>query len=168
MADSVPPFEARLDAALAMNGIDNAAFAAHFGPNGQQIVSGWRKRGRIGTPSVPKARAALPKTNMDWLQEGHGDPERLSVGGAVSRSFHTEQSRVARLDLAILASAVKVISIDENVRGRMTPLQFATRLMDLYDSLVGGASQADLIARLFDDQGEASDAAQDTSPRRSE
>lgn len=158
MVETPAPFEARLDAALAMNGLGNAEFAAAFGPAGQQLVHGWRKRGRIGTPSVAKARAILPKTNMDWLQDGVGDPERLTSSKNFSPPLHAELSRVARLDLAILAKAVKVISIDESVRGKLSPMQFASRLMDLYDRLANGAAQADLIAQLFDDEGHQGDA----------
>jgi len=150
MVDSVP-FTDRLDAALAMNGLDNATFAAHFGPAGQQAVNGWRKRGRIGQPSVAKARLALPLTNMDWLQEGIGSPERLSGVAEPSRNYDSRQSYAARLDPHILAKALGVMDADETRNGRYSPLKRATLVLSLCDRIAAGEKQHDLIAAIFVD-----------------
>ena len=142
----VAPFAARLDAALAMNGMDNASFAAHFGPTGQQTVNRWRKRGKIGQPSAGKVRDLLPRTNIDWLQEGRGDPERLISEPAHSRSHDVRQSYETRLDLHTLAKAVRVMSADEDQNGRYSPLMHATRLLEYYDRIAVGERESDLIA----------------------
>jgi hypothetical protein len=142
----VAPFTARLDAALAMHRMDNPTFAANFGPTGQQLVNRWRKRGRIGQPSVAKVRDLLPRTNIDWLQEGVGEPERLSGVAEHSRSYDVRQSYEARLDLHTLAKAVRVMTADEDANTRYSPLMHATRLLEYYDRLASGERESDLIA----------------------
>ena len=143
------PFDSRLNAALAMNGMDNATFASHFGPTGQQTVNRWRKRGKIGQPSIPKVRDLLPRTNIDWLQEGHGEPERLSRLAESSRLHDVQQSYAARLDLHTLSKAVRVITADEMENGRYSPLMHATKLLEYYDRLATGARESDLIAEVL-------------------
>ena len=140
------PFTARLDAALAMNRMDNATFASHFGPTGQQKVNRWRHRGKIGQPSVAQVRDLLPRTNIDWLQEGVGEPERLSNVAEHSRIGDVRQSYESRLDLHTLAKAVRVITADEAENTRYSPLMHATRLLEYYDRLARGESESDLIA----------------------
>jgi hypothetical protein len=151
MIDAVP-FSARLDAALAMNRMDNATFATFFGPTGQQKVNGWRRRGRIGQPSVAQVRDVLPRTNIDWLQEGIGDPERLTGGAESSRTYDVRQSYEARLDLHTLAKAVRVMTADEDANSRYSPLMHATRLLEYYDRLAQGDSESDLIALVLTQQ----------------
>jgi len=147
------PFSARLDAALAMNRMDNAMFAAFFGPTGQQKVNGWRRRGRIGQPSVAHVRDLLPRTNIDWLQEGIGDPERLTGVAESSRNYDVRQSYEARLDLHTLAKAVRVMTADEDANSRYSPLMHATRLLEYYDRLAQGERESDLIALVLRPQG---------------
>lgn len=148
----VAPFTARLDAALAMNRMDNATFASHFGPTGQQKVNRWRSRGKIGQPSVAQVRDLLPKTNIDWLQEGVGEPERLTGVPESSRSNDVRQSYETRLDLHTLAKAVRVMSADEDENGRYNPLLHATRLLEYYDRLARGERESDLIALVLTTQ----------------
>jgi hypothetical protein len=156
MVDS-PSFPDRLDAALAMNGLDNATFAAFFGHNGQQLVNGWRRRGRVGQPSVRRVKQILPATNMDWLQDNIGSPERLTGVSEPSANYDHRQSYAARLDAHILAKALGVMDADEIRNGRYSPLKRATLVLSLCDRMAAGEKQHDLIAEIFndDDQGEA-------------
>lgn len=150
-----PPFKDRLNAALAMNGLDNATFASHFGKDpqgGQSIVNRWRKRGRIGTPSVPRVRELLHRTSMEWLQEGTGEPERFTASAERSHIHDVRQSYVARLDPRILAQAVRVVSADEHVNGQYPPLKHAILLLETCDRLEAGERVTDMIARFFDDE----------------
>lgn len=144
MVDSLT-FSERLDLALALNGLDNKAFASHFGHGGQQMVNRWRSRGRVGQPSVPMVRSILPRTNMDWLQEGVGEPE-LPPEPLRVRDFG--QSYAARLDPVILAEAVKVLSYDEAQGGPLPHLKYATLLLELYDKLAAGEDALALMAQL--------------------
>ena len=161
MIDAVS-FSDRLDAALAMNRMDNAAFAAHFGETGQQKVNRWRARGRIGQPSVAKVRDLLPRTNIDWLQEGVGEPERLISAAESSRNHQLLPSYAARLDLPTLARAVRVMTADEDENGAYSPLLHATRLLEYYDRLAAGEKASTLLAqvlKLDDEQGDGDDGA---------
>lgn len=162
------PFSARLDAALAMNGLDNATFAAHFGPNGQQKVYGWRVRERIGQPSVAKVRDLLPRTNIDWLQEGVGEPERFSAATEPSRNYQLPASYAARLDLPTLAKAVRVMTADEEENGAYSPLLHATRLLEYYDQLAAGEKASTLLAKVLklDDEHGGNDDEPDTQRGR--
>jgi hypothetical protein len=146
-----PDFPDRLDAALAMHGLDNATFAAYFGPTGQQLVNGWRRRGRVGTPNVKRVREILALTDMDWLQEGVGSPERLSGVAEPVRNYDLRQSYAARLDAHILAKALGVMDADEARNGRYSPLKRATLVLSLCDRLAAGEKQHDLIAEIFND-----------------
>jgi hypothetical protein len=150
------PFEARLDAALALHNMENAEFAAHFGPTGQQLVNRWRARGRIGTPSIPKVRDLLHRTNIDWLQEGIGEPERFTSVAEPSPSYDVRPSYAARLDLPTLAKAVRVMSVDESQNGVYSPLLHAIRLLGYYDRLATGEPESSLlveVAKSTDSQG---------------
>jgi hypothetical protein len=65
-------FKARLDRALDFCGLTNARFAGSLGETGHQLVSNWRRRGRIGPESLPLVRPLLPGVSMDWLNDGAG------------------------------------------------------------------------------------------------
>lgn len=150
-----PPFTDRLDAALAMNGLDNATFASHFGKDpqgGQSIVNRWRSRNRVGGKSLPRVRELLPKTSMEWLQEGIGEPERFRASAERSHINDVRQSYVTRLDPRILAQAVRVVSADEHVNGQYPPLKHAILLLETCDRLEAGERVTDMIARFFDDE----------------
>lgn len=68
-------FNARLDQALQVHGMDNAELARLIHPEtGQQTVGNWRRRGRIGSPSHAAVRAALPFASVEWINDGVGDP----------------------------------------------------------------------------------------------
>lgn len=73
--DSVDAFNERLDRALVALGLTNAEFAAAF-ENGQQLVSGWRKRGRIGGPTAARLRRGelVPGFPIDWVNDEAGEP----------------------------------------------------------------------------------------------
>lgn len=144
----VAPFNARLDAALALNSMGNAEFAAHFGPTGQQLVNRWRARGRIGTPSIPRVRDLLHRTNIDWLQEGVGEPERFNSVAEPSPSYDVPPSYAARLDLPTLAKAVRVMSVDESRNGVYSPLLHAIRLLGYYDRLADGELESALLVEV--------------------
>lgn len=150
MVDS-PSFSDRLDAALAMHGLDNATFAAYFGPTGQQLINGWRRRDRLGSPSIKRVREILPLTSMDWLIDGVGSPERLIVNAEPVRNYDLRQSYAARLDAHILAKALGVMDADESRNGRYSPLKRATLVLSLCDRLAAGEKQHDLIAAIFND-----------------
>lgn len=154
MIEPVAPFTDRLDAALAMNRLSNREFADHFGPQGQQLVNRWRARGRIGQPSVPKVRDLLRKTNIDWLQEGRGEPERLSTVTESSPTYDVRQSYAARLDPSILAKAVEVMDADEHLNGKYPRLKYAVLLLRTCDRLAAGERQSELIAALYEERGE--------------
>lgn len=157
MVDS-PSFPDRLQAALAMNGLDNATFAAFFGATGQQLVNGWKRRGRVGQPSVRRVKEILVATNMDWLQDNTGSPERLTGVAEPSTNYAIRQSYATRLDAHILAKALGVMDADEIRNGRYSPLKRATLVLSLCDRIAAGEKQHDLIAEIFndDDHGGAS------------
>jgi hypothetical protein len=144
----VVPFDARLDAALALHHMGNADFAAHFGPTGQQLVNRWRARGRIGTPSIPKVRELLHRTNIDWLQEGVGEPERFNPAAEPSHSHDVRPSYAARLDVPTLAKAVRIMSVDESQNGLYSPLLHAIRLLGYYDRLATGELESALLVEV--------------------
>ena len=150
MVDEKPDFSSRLDAALAMHGLDNAAFAKKLGVHGQQHIHQWRTRGRIGGPSIPKVRAILERTDMEWLLYGIGEPHRTVLnteyGEINSRSY------VARLDPRILAKALKVLNSDEFVNGTRQPLSAAIYLLQTCDRLSAGEAEADLIEAIYSDK----------------
>lgn len=150
--DDKPPFEARLDAALAMNGMSNAQFASHFGAQGQQLVGNWRKRGRIGQQSVPKVRELLSRTNIVWLQEGIGEPEQFAGVAEPSASYVSGQSQSARPNMHTLAAAVKVIEADESRHGKYRVLDYAVILWNYYERLMQGEQQVDLITEVSADK----------------
>jgi len=154
MVDFVPPFTDRLDAALAMNRMTNVEFAAHFGQNGQQLVNRWRSRGKIGQPSVPKVRDLLRRTNIDWLQEGRGEPERFTGLAESSPTYDVRQSYAARLDPSILAKAVEVMDADEYRNGKYPRLKYAVLLLHTCDRLAAGEKQSELIAALYEERGD--------------
>ncbi|MUV13545.1 hypothetical protein [Noviluteimonas gilva] len=152
MVDSTD-FSSRLDAALAMNGLTNVTFAGLLGPNGQQLVYQWRSRGKIGAPSIPRVRSLLPRTNIDWLQEGHGPAERVSTDLNHPQPNGPKGSRIARLDVHMLSQALGVL---EALEFKLKPeklrvLDAATRLRDFYERLSAGEMMADLIAQIFND-----------------
>lgn len=138
-------FSARLDHALAMNGLDNATFASALGEKGQQLVNRWRKRGKIGQPSVPKVRNILARTGMTWLQEGVGTPERSNESEATPGH---RPSYAARLDPVILAQALTVVEYDEAQGGLYPYPKLAELLIKLYDRIANGEHQLALMAEL--------------------
>lgn len=75
-AEKAGQFARRLDYALEVCRLSNRDFAAKVDPErGQQIVNNWRKRGRIGWPSVGLVSEILGgQINMVWLNEGTGTP----------------------------------------------------------------------------------------------
>lgn len=101
-----PDFAARWDQALVMNGTTNAAVARELDPqNGQQLVNTWKRRKKIGGPSVPLVMELLPKTNMEWLMYGVGKPERFSGVNEPPPNYAVGNSQVLRPDPAILLTA---------------------------------------------------------------
>jgi hypothetical protein len=141
-------FRRRLAAALTKNGYDNASFAAVWGPKGQQKVSAWKKRGKIGQESVAEVRELLRCTNMEWLQEGIGEPERVTVTYDAPPRNEGRQSYSTRLPPAILAQAVRVMDAEEHLNGKNPPLKHAILLLQYCDRVAAGESVADLIAEL--------------------
>jgi hypothetical protein len=101
---------------------------------------------------VAQVRDLLPRTNIDWLQEGVGEPERLTGVAEPSRTYDVRQSYELRLDLHTLAKAVRVMSADEDGNGRYSPLMHATRLLEYYDRLASGERESDLIALVLTTQ----------------
>lgn len=87
--DDEMTFNERLDWALALHEMDNAAFAKAVGPTGQQTVNRWRVRGKIGGPSLPAVRNILPRINTEWLQEGIG--ERLRASNAKATRYEVRE-----------------------------------------------------------------------------
>lgn len=72
-------FSGRLDYAIAAHGLTNAGFAHMVDQDkGQQMVTNWRSRHRVGGPSLAIVRAILHKTNMEWLNENIGSPFKVA------------------------------------------------------------------------------------------
>jgi hypothetical protein len=141
-------FRRRFAAALTKNGYDNASFAAVWGPKGQQKVHAWKRRGRIGQESVSEVRELLSRTNMEWLQDGIGEPERFTTAVEPSLKIDDSRSYSARLPAVILAQAVRVMEAEEHLNGRNPPLKHAILLLQYCDRIAAGESVADLIAEL--------------------
>jgi hypothetical protein len=156
-------FDARLDYALMLHGRDNAWLAAQFGPTGQQTVRGWRDRGRVGQPSVPKVRELLPLIRMDWLQEGIL-PELVSSSAEPSLTHDVRQSPPARRDVAILTQALKLVETDEALNGVFGWERKAEILLDVCAKLDAGEDPAVLGMKLTHQRkkGEASNGAPGT------
>lgn len=146
----IDAFRRRWEAALAANGYSRATFAAQLGPNGQQAIDNWTKRrGRVGQGSVLKVRDLLPRTNMEWLQDAVGEPERVTISDTPQRPLNPlGQSYATRLPPAILAQAVRVMEAEEHINGRNPPLKHANLLLHYCDRIAAGESVADLIVEL--------------------
>lgn len=136
MNNSPKEFSARLDAALAMNGMTNAEFAARVNPStGHQTVNGWRKRGKIGGPSLPQVRAILAVTSMEWLQEGTGAREKHGVGEVNVKYYPPDMSTSSHnsnFNAAMLSVAETWVRFEEEAVGELQPLRRAERLISLY------------------------------------
>lgn len=79
-------FEARLDYALQVHGMTNAEFAQGVHPEtGQQTVTNWRRRKRIGSPSHQVVRSLLPGVSVEWINDGVGDLPRPDIGRGALR-----------------------------------------------------------------------------------
>ena len=78
MGKKLATFEERLEQALTGAGLTNATFASQLGPNGQQLLHNWRKRGRIGAGSAAAVRKILPAVSMEWLNDGVGEEATVS------------------------------------------------------------------------------------------
>jgi hypothetical protein len=143
-----PSFDERLDHALRMHGVTNAWLASQFGPTGQQTVRGWRDRGRVGTPSIRRVRELLPRTNIDWLQDGVGEPELLRNAAESSLITHAQASPPARRDVSILTQALKLVETDEALNGVFGWERKAEILLDVCARLDAGEDPAVLGMRL--------------------
>lgn len=129
MVDST--LEARLEQAWTAHGLTRASFAAGLGKDGQQKLTNWIQRNRIGQPSLAAVRQLLPQTNMEWLNDGIGHP-------LFTPSL---QSQVLGTDLAKLTSAVEFARSVSELRAkkgapRFTARQEAEFLAGLYDLLI--------------------------------
>jgi hypothetical protein len=134
--DPKAAFAARFQQALAANNMARKDFAKHFGPNGQQIVNAWLRRGRIGQPSVPTVRALLPRTDMDWLNEGieRGRVREFFLEDSVP--YSEPASQPVRLDREILHEALTLLMYDEHPdvgAGPYKPRARTERLAQLYE-----------------------------------
>lgn len=85
----LPDFNARLDYALEVHGMDNAEFSRRIHPEtGQQTVGNWRRRGRIGSPSHAAVRAALPFASVEWINDGVGEAPSVATRVAEERPVY--------------------------------------------------------------------------------
>lgn len=126
-------FSKRLDQAQAREGMDNAEFVRRLGGDAAgapQKVTNWRKRGRIGGPSIPLVRSILTRTNMDWLNEGIGQPEReAAVKYQVREVRPTSQNE--EVTPAILSRAEFWVRVEERAKGEFPPVRRAERILEL-------------------------------------
>lgn len=76
------------------------------------------------------------------------ETEAFSSGLNPSQTHDVRQSYAARLDVPILAEAVKVVSIDEAINGVYPHFQHAALLLELYDRLASGEDSMELVAKL--------------------
>lgn len=146
----VDDFPARLDQALADNGLTNPRLAELLGPRGHQLINAWRKRGRVGTPNEKAVAKLLPLTNMTWLQHGTGGrfrAESTSLAVNEPHAKYDHESLAARLDTEILAKSLMVLDADEEANGEYGYPRRAEALVRYYDELAAGGDALLLIAK---------------------
>lgn len=144
MIDS-PDFRARWEMALAMNGVDNAWVAEQLGHTGQSLINRWKNRGRIGGGESERTVARLlPKTNMEWLQFGDGEPGRINPFEP-QPNHDQRHSQLLRPDPAMLVSAYSIALYGLGMYGdgeqkdlNLHDMTDAVRLCDVYALLVKG------------------------------
>lgn len=125
-------FSARLDAALAREGIENRDFALSLPPNGQQLVNRWRARGRVGVKSLDRVRRILTRTNLDWLNSGLGNPARDdSMNAGVQESGRTSQ--IYESESLLLSRAEHWVRVEEYAGVQYQPVTRARRILALCD-----------------------------------
>ena len=77
-----------------------------------------------------------------------GTAEPFTNASETSQGNHANGSRTARLDVAILAEAVEVVTVDEATNGLYSFTKHAALLIELYDQLLSGKTKTELVAKL--------------------
>lgn len=95
----------------------------------------------VGSKSARHLEAAFGKSE-GWMDS---DPEAFNDFTESSQNDY-RQSRAARPTAAILAKAVSIMAVDEEVNGVYPPLKHAELLLELCDRLAAGEDAMKLIA----------------------
>jgi hypothetical protein len=98
----------------------------------------------IGSRSARLLEDSFAKPN-GWMDS---DAEAFTRVREPSQNHDYRQSRATRPTPAILAEAVKVMSIDEEINGVYPPLKHAELLLELCDRLAAGEDAMALIAQV--------------------
>lgn len=96
----------------------------------------------LGSKSARILEAAFAKPD-GWMDT---DPEAFSAVDESSQTYDYRQSRAARPSVPILATAVRILTIDEEVNGAYPELKHAELLLELCDRLAAGEDQMRLVA----------------------
>ena len=89
MVDKAESFAARFQLMLDMSGMTRASLAAAI-PNGQQAITNWHKRRRVGQQSAALVREATG-ISIEWLNDGVGEPRHSANPTKVPiRAFDVE------------------------------------------------------------------------------
>lgn len=117
----------------------------------------------IGSKSARLLETAFAKPE-GWMDS---DPEAFSSSDESSRNYDYRQSRAARPTAAILAQAVSIMAIDEEVNGLYPPLKHAELLLELCDRLAAGEDAMKLVAHMTKQRSKGdTDAEQEAGRRR--
>lgn len=132
---------------LVLEAGSQVAVALRIGKDKNQIHQWLLDPGRegarnIGSKSARVLEAAFAKPE-GWLDS---DPEAFSSVSEPSPIHDYRQSRAARPTAPILAQAVQIMDIDEEVNGPYPGLKHAELLLELCDRLAAGEDQMRLIA----------------------
>lgn len=118
-------FVERLDYALAMHGLTNQDFARKVDPHsGQQLVTNWRRRGKIGNQSVAKVQGLLPNISVSWINTGAG-PAGKMIAEPVNK--FGDDAEVAEIPVWDARAAAGITSINEYGGGQAGSILFRPR-----------------------------------------
>lgn len=124
------------------------AVALRIGKDKNHIHQWLLEPGSKGARNIGSKSARLLEQSFGhpegWMDT---DPEAFSSVREPSQNYDYRQSRAARPEAAILAEAVKVMGIDEDVNGPYPPLKHAELLLELCDRIAAGESSMKLVAQ---------------------
>jgi hypothetical protein len=126
-----------------------AAVALRIGKDKNQIYQWLLSPGEKGARNIGSRSAKVLETAFakpeGWMDS---DPEAFGHVNESPATYDYRQSRAARPTAAILAQAVGVIEVDEEVNGKYPPLKHAELLLEVCDRLAAGEAAMTLIAQI--------------------
>lgn len=124
------------------------AVALRIGKDKNHIHQWLLDPGSKGARNIGSASARLLEQSFakgeGWMDT---DPEAFISVGEPSQDHDYRHSRAARPTAPILAEAVKIMAIDEEVNGAYPPLKHAELLLELCDRIAAGESSMKLVAQ---------------------